>query len=72
MEAIAQRWADQCTFGHDIARNKIDGTSVSGKIKILYRSIFSFQGWAKCLRKRRLQAGGIGPGRIKTCCTALV
>ena len=41
MEAIAQRWADQCTFGHDIARNKIDGTSVSGKIKIFYRSIFS-------------------------------
>jgi len=28
LEAIAQRWSDQCTFGHDTTRDKIDGTSV--------------------------------------------
>ena len=28
LEAIAQRWSDQCTFGHDSERNKLDGTSV--------------------------------------------
>jgi len=28
LEAVAQRWADQCTFGHDKAREKLDGTSV--------------------------------------------
>ena len=26
--AIAQRWADQCTFDHDKVRNKEDGTWV--------------------------------------------
>ena len=25
---VAQRWADQCTFGHDTSRNKLDGTYV--------------------------------------------
>jgi len=28
LEAVAQRWADQCTFGHDSSRNKVDGTYV--------------------------------------------
>ena len=28
LETIAQRWADQCTFGHDSEREKLDGTSV--------------------------------------------
>merc|ERR1711890_76714 len=28
LEIIAQRWADQCTFGHDSSRNKLDGTYV--------------------------------------------
>ena len=25
---MAQRWADQCTFGHDSERSKLDGTYV--------------------------------------------
>ena len=29
LEAVAQRWADQCTFGHDKKRDKLDGTYVS-------------------------------------------
>ena len=29
LETVAQRWADQCTFGHDGKREKLDGTSVS-------------------------------------------
>jgi len=28
LEAVAQRWADQCTFGHDSNRAMLDGTSV--------------------------------------------
>eukprot|EP00091_Calanus_sinicus_P021041 TRINITY_DN604_c1_g1_i8.p1 TRINITY_DN604_c1_g1~~TRINITY_DN604_c1_g1_i8.p1 ORF type:complete len:116 (-),score=32.40 TRINITY_DN604_c1_g1_i8:432-728(-) len=28
LAAIAQRWADQCTFGHDDDRSKCDGTYV--------------------------------------------
>jgi len=28
LEAVAQRWADQCQFGHDSSRNKLDGTAV--------------------------------------------
>ena len=29
LETVAQRWADQCTFGHDKKREKLDGTYVS-------------------------------------------
>ena len=29
LETVAQRWADQCTSGHDKKRGKLDGTSVS-------------------------------------------
>ena len=28
LEAVAQRWSDQCNFGHDSVRDKLDGTSV--------------------------------------------
>ena len=28
LAAVAQRWADQCTFGHDSERKKADGTYV--------------------------------------------
>lgn len=28
LEAVAQRWADQCTFGHDKVKTKQDGTYV--------------------------------------------
>merc|ERR1711931_97016 len=28
LEAVAQRWADQCQFGHDSSINKLDGTAV--------------------------------------------
>lgn len=28
LEAVAQRWADQCKFGHDEKREKLDGTYV--------------------------------------------
>ena len=28
LEAVAQRWADQCKFGHDKKREKLDGTYV--------------------------------------------
>ena len=40
LEAIAQRWADQCNFGHDTTRDKLDGTSVSWNQ--LQRSLFNF------------------------------
>jgi len=29
---IAQRWADQCNFGHDDNRNKLDGTQVGQNV----------------------------------------
>ena len=29
LETVAQRWADQCTSGHDGERGKLDGTYVS-------------------------------------------
>ena len=38
MEEIAQRWADQCTFGHDSVRGKLDGTSVGQNAFIGYSS----------------------------------
>ena len=28
LATVAQMWADQCTFGHDDERNKLDGTYV--------------------------------------------
>ena len=28
LASLAQRWADQCTFGHDTSREKLDETSV--------------------------------------------
>ena len=28
LEAVAQRWSDQCNFGHDSVRDKLDGTKV--------------------------------------------
>ena len=38
LEAIAQRWADQCEFGHDSVRTKLDGTSVGQNAYIGYSS----------------------------------
>ena len=38
LETIAQRWADQCTFGHDTTRMKLDGTSVGQNVYIGYSS----------------------------------
>ena len=38
LEEIAQRWADQCTFGHDKVRIKLDGTSVGQNAYIGYSS----------------------------------
>eukprot|EP00092_Neocalanus_flemingeri_P016210 GFUD01017545.1.p1 GENE.GFUD01017545.1~~GFUD01017545.1.p1 ORF type:complete len:219 (-),score=53.51 GFUD01017545.1:68-724(-) len=38
LEDIAQRWADQCTFGHDSVRSKLDGTSVGQNAYIGYSS----------------------------------
>ena len=32
LEAIAQRWADQCQFGHDTNQKKLDGTSVGQNV----------------------------------------
>ena len=32
LEAIAQRWADQCTFDHDANKKKLDGTSVGQNV----------------------------------------
>jgi len=32
LEEIAQRWADQCTFGHDEVNFKLDGTSVGQNV----------------------------------------
>merc|ERR1719427_1990023 len=38
LEEIAQRWADQCTFGHDSVRTKLDGTKVGQNAYIGYSS----------------------------------
>jgi len=38
LEEIAQRWADQCEFGHDSVRTKLDGTSVGQNAFIGYSS----------------------------------
>jgi len=38
IEKIAQRWADQCSFGHDDERSKLDGTSVGQNAYISYDS----------------------------------
>merc|ERR1711971_1164426 len=38
LEAIAQRWADQCTFDHDSVRTMLDGTRVGQN---LYQSFSS-------------------------------
>ena len=43
LEAIAQRWADQCTFGHDSPPGKklnwkLDGTSVGQNVAIKFNS----------------------------------
>merc|ERR1712080_54462 len=43
LETVAQRWADQCTFGHDDSRNKIDGTYVGQNAYIAYNSRASTQ-----------------------------
>lgn len=32
LAAISQRWADQCTFAHDVVRNKADGTRVGQNV----------------------------------------
>jgi len=36
LAAIAQRWADQCTFGHDENRKKLDGTYVGQNVYMSY------------------------------------
>merc|ERR1719427_1079418 len=38
LEEIAQRWADQCTFGHDSVRTKLDGTKVGQNAYLGYSS----------------------------------
>ena len=38
LEEIAQRWADQCSFGHDSERSKLDGTKVGQNVFISYNS----------------------------------
>jgi len=44
LEQIAQRWADQCTFGHDSVRTKLDGTGVGQNAFIGYSSAQSEEG----------------------------
>ena len=34
LEAIAQRWADQCTHGHDSTKGKLDGTYVGQNVAV--------------------------------------
>ena len=41
---IAQRWADQCTFGHDKERSKLDGTKVGQNAFIGYSSAQAAEG----------------------------
>jgi len=44
LELIAQRWADQCTFGHDSVRTKLDGTQVGQNTFIGYSSAQAEEG----------------------------
>ena len=44
LELIAQRWADQCTFGHDSVRTKLDGTQVGQNTFIGYSSVQAEEG----------------------------
>jgi len=44
LELIAQRWADQCTFGHDSVRTKLDGTQVGQNAFIGYSSAQAEEG----------------------------
>merc|ERR1712059_151151 len=41
LEVVAQRWADQCTFGHDSERGKLDGTYVGQNAYISSSSVSS-------------------------------
>ena len=39
LEAVAQRWSDQCNFGHDSVRDKLDGTSVGQNVYMSYNPL---------------------------------